>query len=374
MLLSLFWYIMGGVLVTIIFFCACLSVTLKKVKRYEYHLEESQAKKKQKELEREKWKYARLSLDNPLLVDISRIYMIMFSGPQGAGKSLLMNAVGHWLYRLKVEKDKNQHRFNKFMRPKYVQELRVLDEAGILPVYTNNNKITLTKEGKQLVSQDALQVLKRYKKGVEGSVHLLDEWGAEAGKKLYNQKHDEKSEKEQEIIAESMRYIRQDTQSHILMTEQDKDNVFIEYRRFGFAQIIAKKTYTKISVWGQIKKKAITFFRNILPAFLTVDIVNEYKITMLNKDRFLLPFRLLFPSSWLLPTTYYTQQLATANEIDIRHRKYSVLFEYNGREYYVRFCNEDLFVYDTRGHKAQYEAEFDKSGNRKFIDTGGEYA
>ena len=48
--------------------------------------------------------------------------------------------------------------------------------------------------------------------------------------------------------------------------------------------------------------------------------------------------------------------------------RFQTLLEYDGQQYYLRYTNDDIFAYDTRAYKHEYDDKFDKDGNRKAVE------
>ena len=322
-------------------------------------------RKKRREAEKNeklKWKYCRVTLDNPLLNEIiNNSHFSVFSGVPGAGKTLFMILLAKFCadkrYFL-IQKNKREY---YYMRPDILDQEQKLDNAKLLPVYSD-----LKIKDELAYKNDELGAyLFQFKKAIQYPVFLIDEIGDVFGKQLI---YDQESKGAQEVLSSVFRYIRHDLQGHVFATEQDGQNIFLGIRRIGYSTIHCLKTIKKLTPIGQFKLKLFNFLNRWLPGIFTANLTRVMLYKFDRKDKIKAFFKLLFlPTYWAEPVEFYTRKKEIFNKIKHKYYRFNILFQYNNGEYYITFTFADIYQYDTREHKKKYDAMFDKDGNRKKI-------
>lgn len=319
---------------------------------------EQHEKKKQN---RAKGKYSRINLQNPLLNQITQSRFIIIKGGWGKGKSLLMNVIAKYLY------DKNQYlnnknmRYYKYMNAEYLEEVNHLNNQNLLPIYSN---LELIDSKTNAISQDIMPYIRLQKKAVSKAIFCIDEVASLFPKTMY---YENTTDSNNELVEqkELFKKFRHYTNGWILGTEQDGQDIYIGFRKNGYALITALGTTVKLSYWGKIKRVVLDLLNFVLPAILTINLRKERNKVLFDKDLYKFYLKLFVPAYFTFPKNFYNNKQAINNYIKQKHQKYILKFEFNNNNYYFKFNNKSKFDYNTRFYKGEYDDKFDKNGNRK---------
>lgn len=310
--------------------------------------------------ERLKWRYARMSVDNPLLKRITSNRFIICMGGLGKGKSITMNLIAHYLFELREHNLAKSKRFNKIMRPEVVAETKALEQANLLPIYSNLDFIQDKAKSQELLSYLCLQ-----KRAIQGAVFCIDEVSSLFPKEMYYEAQGNPLVAEMKELFKKNRHY---TNGWVLGTEQDGADIFVGFRKNGYALINCLGTIAKISGFGKVIRAALNFFNAVLPAIFTSNLKRVTAQELFLKGKILALIKMLLPSYLLLPIEYYTQKI-TINKIVKKHfMRYITRFEFDNAEYFIRYTNKDIFQYDTRAYKGEYAALFNADGTRRLIN------
>jgi len=329
---------------------------------------ESRKKKREdSKAEKLKWKYSKIELDNPVLCKMMNDRTIVFMGAKGKGKSLTMSAVAHFLWLKRLERNKKQRRYLRYIQPEYVEQQKKLDDKLLLPVYSNMDLVDRESGAK---SQELEPYFELRKKAVEGAIFCIDEISSTYGKDMYN--NDEYSKAEKKDIKENSKKNRHFTNGWILGTEQDGADIFIGIRENGYAIVHCLETVRRTSKVGKFLRWICNFFNFILPAYLTTNSKILAQECLFKKQKVALFARLLLPSYISAPRAYYLQKQRINEAIKWHFEKFNVRFDYGGYQYWMTITHDDLFEYNTRNNKKDYDAMFDKDGKRKKENNNAE--
>lgn len=318
-------------------------------------------KRDERKAEKLKWKYCKVELDNPVLCKMMNDRTIVFMGEKGKGKSLTMSAVAHFLWLKRLENNRKNRRYNKYVKPDYVTQQKVLDEKSLLPVYSNMDLVDSDSGAK---SQDLKPYFEMRKKAVEGAIFCIDEISSTYGKDLYNDS-DEYSKSEKKDIKENSKKNRHFTNGWILGTEQDGQDIYIGIRENGYAIVHCRETIRHIGAAGKFWRGLGYVLNAVLPAFFTTNSKILASECLFRKDKIAFAFKLFVPSYFSFPRAYYLQKQKISEVIKLRFEKFNVRFDYGGFEYWMTFSHKDLFAYNTRNNKKDYDNLFDANGERK---------
>ena len=324
--------------------------------------EERKKKRLERKKERLKWRYAKVKLDNPLLNQIISNRFIICKGGLGKGKSITMNLIAHFLVKSRERQNKKNVRYNKIMNYEYFVQEKTFKKNNILPIYSNLDFVEKKKH-----KQDLLPYLCLQKRACYKAVFCIDEVSSMFPKDMYYATAGQSNpllDEMKELFKKNRHY----TNGWILGTEQDGDDIFIGFRKNGYALINCLGTAVKISTFGKILRKILNFFNLILPAFLTANYARLLRENLFLKDKCLMLLKMLLPSYYLLPKEYYTRKQEINNFIKLKFQKYATKFQFENNEYYIRYTNKDIYRYDTRAYKNEYAQLFDKNGERKKIN------
>ena len=317
-------------------------------------------RREERRAEKLKWKYSKIDLDNPVLCKMMNDRTIVFMGAKGKGKSLTMSAVAHFLWLKRLEYNKKNRRYIKFMKDEYLEQQNWLDEVNLLPVYSN---MALLDKDTGAKSQELKPYFEMQLKAVEGAIFCIDEISSTYGKDMYNS--DEYSKEEKKDIKENSKKNRHFTNGWILGTEQDGADIYIGIRENGYAIVHCQETVRKLTAKGKILRRIGNFFNIVLPAFMTTNARVLAQECLLPRQKIGLFFRLLLPSYIGLPKSFYERKQKINDKIKYRYEKFNVRFDYDGVQYWMTITHDDLFVYNTRNNKKDYDDLFDENGNRK---------
>lgn len=324
-------------------------------------------KKRREEYQKEqmKWKYCTVSMDNPLLRKITQSRFIVFKGDWGTGKSIMMNVVAHYIYETRMFYDKKNARYNSIMNSNYLQECKQLEENKQLPVYSN---MELIDSNSQCKSQDILPYICLQKRAVQKPVFCIDEFASLFPKEMYYEVQREPNALVEEM-KELFKKFRHYTNGWILGTEQDGEDIFIGFRKNGYALITALGTIVQISKLGKFKRKMKNLFNSISLALFSKNLHLLYEKQLFRADKIKFYFKIFLPLYYAFPEEYYRKKQEINNKIKEKYQKYKTKILYEGAEWYITYTNKGKFAYDTRVYKHEYDEKFDKSGERKVYNA-----
>lgn len=332
--------------------------------------DERKKKREQKRIEKQKWKYAHIQNGNPLLENITTTRFIIIEGDKGSGKTLIMNLVSHYLYDKQADFNKKHKRYNRVMNSDYAKEYNNLKEQNKLPIYSNLEFVEKDKKGIKK-SQDLIPYLTLRKKAIYHPIFIIDEFSSLFPKEMYY----ENQANPDPVVAEMKELFKKDRHylnGWILGTEQDGEDMFKGFRQNGYARVKSLRTIVSLDKKGKFVRGFKNFWNAILPAFLTLNMFKIRKKELFIKDKILSFFKALLPAYIFYPREYYLKKQELSNKINDKYQRYLVHLIFNGVEYYVRFTNDDIFQYDTHAYKHEYDEKFDKNGNRKETNFGGQ--
>ena len=327
-----------------------------------------QEKRKQKRIEKQKWKFVNVNIKNPLLKQITKARFIVLKGIWGAGKSILMNVIAHFLFTNIERHNKKNKRYQKSMNPDYFKQYLDLQKQGKLPVYSNLDFVYSDKKGK-LKKQDIVPFITLQKKAIYKAIFAIDEISSLFPKEMY-QEQQANPDPIVEEMKELFKKFRHYTDGWILATEQDGEDIYKGFRKNGYALVTAKQTIVKINLKGKIVRFLSNLRQFILPAYMTTNVRELMAEQLFVGDKFKTFLKSLFPAYYLLPRQYYITKQQISNKAKQKYQEFLTLLEFEGQDYYLRYTNADIFAYDTRAYKNEYSAKFDKTGNRKVVVNG----
>lgn len=344
----------------IIIGCAVYFATQFLLKILLYAIKTLHEKRVKKKEEKSKWKYARITPDNIILKQIINNRLICFKGSPGTGKSIMMNILSKFIFDQRNEYNERNKRYNKIMRPDYLEVERKLIEDNKLPVYSNLEfkDINLGRTSNELMPYIQMQ-----KRAVKGGVLCIDENSSLFGKELYNQQQKEEDPIIKEMV-ELFKKIRHYINGWILMTEQGGQNIYIRFREAGFATVEALGTSVCLTSWGKFKRIFFNLCNILLPGWITANKKRVKQYTLFNDDRNKLKLKLLLPTYFLLPKEFYTRKKEINDKIKFKHTQFITRFRYNNQEFFLKYSNKDKFIYETRAYAGEYASKFNKNGER----------
>ena len=314
--------------------------------------------REQKKLEKLKWQYAKVSKNNYILEKVTQTRFIIFKGSWGKGKSILMNLVAHYLWEKELNNINSQLRYNRIMRADYLSEYEALTQENLLPVYSNLDFI----QGNTLKSQELEPYIKLKRRAIQKAIFCIDEFSSLFPKEMhYESYNDPQINEMKEFFKKSRHY----TNGWILGTEQDGEDIYKGFRKNGYAVVTALGTVASLPPKAKLIRKIKNIFNIVLPAWMTTKVKQLFAEELFVKYKFNLFFKLLLPSYFLLPKCFYQKKQDISNKIKEKYMRFQTLLEYDGQQYYLRYTNDDIFSYDTRAYKHEYDAKFDEQGNRK---------
>lgn len=314
--------------------------------------------REQKKLEKLKWQYAKVSKNNFILEKITQTRFIIFKGSWGKGKSILMNLVAHYLWEKELNNINSQLRYNRIMRADYLSEYEALTQENLLPVYSNLDFI----QDNTLKSQELEPFITLKRKAIQKAIFCIDEFSSLFPKEMhYESYNDPKIVEMKEFFKKNRHY----TNGWILGTEQDGEDIYKGFRKNGYEIVTALGTVASLPPKAKTLRKIKNFFNIVFPAFCTVNSKQLMMQELFKKDKFTLLFKLLFPSYFFLPRCYYAKKQSINNKIKEKYMRFQTLLECDNQEFYLRYTNDDIFQYNTRAYKHEYDSKFDEKGNRK---------
>ncbi|MGN1228000.1 MAG: hypothetical protein ACI4TX_05105 [Christensenellales bacterium] len=325
--------------------------------------ENRKKKREERKKERQKWKYARVTLDNPLLKQIATNRFIICMGSLGKGKSITMNLITHYLVALREHENKKNKRYNKIMKKEYYEQEQQLKESKLLPVYSNLDFMDRETGYKK---QELMPYITLSKKAVQKCVFAIDEVSSLFGKDIYYDTELRNSAvvgDMEELFKKGRHYL----DCHFIGTEQDGADIYIGFRKNGYALITCLGTIVRISKKGKVIRKIKNVFNQIMPAIFTVNIARVLRQQLFKADKIKTIFKMLLPSYFLLAKEYYTRKQEINNKIKEKYQTYQTRLQYDTGEYYIRYTNEDIYAYNTRAFKYEYDSIFANNGERKKV-------
>lgn len=327
--------------------------------------EQRQEKRKQKKFEKQKWKYVNVNRKNPLLKRITKARFIVLKGIWGAGKSILMNVIAHFLYTTIEYHNKKNRRYLKAMNPDYIKQYYDLKRQGLLPIYSNLDFLS-NYERQKLQKQDIVPYITLQRKAIYKAIFAIDEISSIFPKEMY-QEQQANPDPLVEEMKELFKKFRHYTDGWILATEQDGEDIYKGFRKNGYALVTAKQTIVKMSLKGKIVRFLSNLKQFILPAYMTTNVRELMSEQLFVGDKIKTFLKSLLPAYYLLPRQYYITKQKISNKTKQKYQEFLTLLEFEGQDYYLRYTNADIFAYDTRAYKNEYSAKFDKTGNRKVV-------
>lgn len=318
-------------------------------------------KREERKKERLKWKYAKVNINNPLLKRIATNRFIICMGSLGTGKSITMNLITRFLIALRQKEYEKNKRYNRIMKAEYFTSEQELQEQELLPVYSN---LDFKDRETNFKSQELLKYITLSKKAVQKCVFAIDEISSLFGKDLYYDTETRNSAtiaEMKELFKKGRHYL----DCHFIGTEQDGEDIYIGFRKNGYALITCLGTLVKISKKGKFVRKIKNICNAILPAYLTINHKRVMRQQLFTSDKVKTVFKMLLPSYFLLPREYYTRKQLISNGIKEKYQRYQTRFQFNNAEYYIRYTNQDIYAYNTRAFQFEYDRLFTNNGERK---------
>jgi hypothetical protein len=326
--------------------------------------EDRKRTREQRRQEKAKWKYAQVGANNLLLERIIQTRFIIFKGSWGKGKSILMNLVAHYLYAKELDSIQQQLRYNKIMRPDYTREYFALRESGWLPIYSNLDFIVGENSATQLRSQELEPYIKLQQRAIQKAIFCIDEFSSLFPKELYYENQANQNPELTEM-KEFFKKNRHYTNGWILGTEQDGEDMYKGFRKNGYALVTALGTTVSLPNKAKALRSFKNLFNKLAPACFTTNVKQLFAEELFVKEKIKLFFKLFLPSYLCLPKCYYQRKQDIHNKIKEKYLRFQTLLEYDGVQYYLRYTNNDIFAYDTRAYKHEYDELFDSNGKRK---------
>lgn len=329
------------------------------------YLWEQKQKEKEKQIqlsreESKRYEDAYVTLQSSYLQNITnKSRIIMFGGEPGNGKSLSMDMMAKWLYDRQQWIDRKNKRYNTYMRPDYLKQKQRLIDEGLLTVYDNLG-MTLG----DLKTQPVLPVLEMLTQAIQGAVLALDEAGHYYPKEKYFEllkTKDMALKRKYDKLIEFVRFIRHYIKGWLLMTEQDEENLFIGMRRTGYARIKQIACSVYITAAGKRVSKLKHFKNRWLPAWLVGKPLESLKGKRTFAAKAFNLFKLLLPN-WFNAFIYYEKARMIDEDVEKKYTEYKVLWEYEGRQRYQIFNNNQIFKYNTRSRQKDYTVKFNNQG------------
>ena len=343
------------IIIAIIFYFLLLWATKILSFHYKQNYEKRKKKKEAKKLEKQKWKYARVTSENPLLNSIVKSgHFIVIDGVPGAGKTIMANLLTKFVLEKRKDDIHKKRRFYKYTNPKVLKEEETLIEDGKLATYSNLD----IKDKEKRTNKELMPYLLMQRKAV------IDEIGQYMGKDLYYE-----SGKGNPLVMNLeniFRFIRHYLEGYIIATEQDGENIYIGIRRIGYTSIsIPEKTKVFLSKAGKKVLKLKNILNFILPGFLTINYKRVFRNILFKLDSLKTILKLLLPTYFMLPKEYYAKRKEIFEKTNKKYLRFVTKFTFNNAEYYIRYTNADIYEYNTRAHKDEYDKAFNKDGTAK---------
>lgn len=333
--------------------------------RIKVHDEVVRRKKEEKERvkkeEKKKWKYSKVDdSSNELFDSILQTMFIVFMGVPGSGKTILLNLLTKYAVEKREKQNEKNRRFNKFMKSDYLEKEEELKESNLLPVYSN---LKLQDRNSGAVNQELLPYITLSKKAVQECVFVIDEISSTFGKDLYFDTELRESElmhKMEELTKKGRHYLK----CHFIGTEQDGEDIYKGFRQNGYVLVKALSTVVFISKYGKFKRKLLNLINVISPAIFRVNLGQILVKKLFLKDKVTTILKALLPPYFLMPIEFYKNKIKINEIIKEQYQRYITKLQYNGGEYYMKYNNSDLYKYNTREYKYEYDNLFNKKGER----------
>ena len=354
------------IIIAIVFYFLLLWATKILAFHYRQNYEKHKKRKEAKKAEKIKWKYARVTMDNPLLNSIVNSgHFIVFGGVPGAGKTIMANLLTKFVLDKREDDLHKKSRYYRYTNPKILKEEQSLIEDNRLATYSNLE----IKDEEKRTNKELMPYLLMQRKAVQKCVFLIDEIGQYMGKDLYFESG--KGNPLIENLEKIFRFIRHYLNGYIIATEQDIDNIYIGIRRIGYTKIfLPEKTKVMLSPFGKKMLKIKNFLNFILPGILTINYRRVFNNILYKSDKIKTILKLLLPTYFMLPKEYYARRKDIFVRNNTKHLRFITKFIFENAEYYIRYTNADIYSYNTRAHQDEYEKAFNKDGTAKemYID------
>lgn len=355
-------YIVSIVAGLFILFVGSIIITRYRVNYEIKQKQKIEEEKAQQKVEKSK-KYSEITLDNPLLNEWRKCYFIVFSGHQGAGKTITANLLAHFICFSEAEKLQKYYRQHKYLYPEVLAVAEKLESAHHLPVFSN---IDLQDRETGFVAQkEWREVLAQKVDGVRGGVILVDELRKEFPKELSYELAKKDANKDLKDTKDSGKFLRQKLGMHLIGTEQTQSNYWKGLRDAGETIVDVKETNIKTSKLGKFLCFCGKFLLAIMPAIFTTNFVKQFEKNVFFVDRVNTFFKLMLPSYISFPYDYYYQKRQFCLWIEEHFSHYYTLLEYRERYYWLHYTNNDLFRYDTTYFRKEYEEKMKEEQKQK---------
>ena len=351
----------GGILC----FCCMYILSLKYVHRWKKNYDKKQEEKERKAEEEKRWQNCRLTPDNPFLLNLTKIHLIMIEGAAGAGKTTAMDMVLYWLNMRRLIDLQTKSRFYSYMNEKYLDFVQRRLNNNFIPFVASNFDIE-DKDG--LRNDEVMQYITKDKQAIEGMALALDETASELGKNLYHvAQKDDKLKLMLNKIKNFGEYIRHYINGYLIVSDQAGSDLYVGLRQLGFAKVTAHETIVRILPRGKFIRRVKQNFLKYTPAIFT-SLKTCLLMQLTKKQRILTVLKSLFvPLYWLLPREYYRRAIAINKAVKEKYTEYRLLLSYNGWYQWFVFGNESLFKFNSRYKREEYLSSFDENGNKKEI-------
>ena len=340
----------------------CIGLLIAYILGFHYlqNYEVRKKKKEAKKLEKQKWKYARVTSDNPLLNSIvNNGHFIVIAAVPGAGKTIMANLLTKFVLDKREEDLHRKRRYYKYTSPKTLEEEQVLIEENKLATYSN---LDIKGNGNR-TNKELMPYLLMQRKAVQKCVFLVDEIGNYMGKDLLYA--GVRGNPLVENLEKIFRFIRQYLNGYIIATEQDGENIYIGIRRIGYTSLFCSSTVIQLSKFGKRILKLKNFLNFILPGFMTINYKRVFNNILFKADKVKTIFKLLLPTYFMLPKEYYARRKNIYAKVCKKYQRFITKFTFNNAEYYIRDTNADIYEYNTRAHLNEYNNSFNKDGTAK---------
>ena len=355
------------VIPTLLVVCMMIVIIQKYLIKYKIKFEsaykkkqkEKEDKEKEKELERD----AYVRPGNPVLENLYTKHNVIFYGGLGCGKTLVANLLAKYIEDKNADNDYKYRRQLKYTNPGYLADRERLAEERKLNVYS---QISLEDPVTGYTNQDLWSVLTQRKRAVENGVYLADEIGEKFGKDTRFEQTGKSRTYDYAMAEESVRFARQDANIKFIGTEQAEDNIWKPIRDKGFLGVKMHGVKTWITTKGKVLQKLKNILLLVLPGIITLNSREVISCQFGKKNKWK-SFAILLLPAYFTPKQYYIKKIKIAKKIKFRYTIFKAYMEYNKELHYLIFTNNDIFKYNTRGHKEEYLKKFDADGNNRYV-------
>lgn len=349
--------LIGSFIILFVLFSFSLYLTRYRV-NYEIKQKQKAEKDKAKELQKQSKKYSEITLDNPLLNEWKKCYFIVFSGQQGAGKTITANLLAHFIYYSEQKKIKKYHRQYKYLYPEVIKINQELEDRHYLPIFSN---IDFKDRKTGNISQtEWREVLAQRAKAIRDGIIVIDELRKEFPKELSYEVAKKDANKDLQSTKDSGKFLRQKLGMHLIGTEQTQSNYWKGLRDAGETIVDVKETNIKISGLGKFMRFCGKVLLLIMPSLFTINIIEQFQKYVFFVDKINIFLRLLLPAYIGFPYEYYYKKRQLCMWIDEHYSNYYTLLEYKERYYWLHYTNDDLFHYNTTYFRKEYEEKMEK--------------